>query len=149
MKILPIDSNCKPSFNAKFPKKEAMELVEFAKKDKDNAGIPKLYTLLDLLDKFPGKIARFKTKTVTSQYRATSIYEGSYFPSTTYNSLCVDNVEIKKKPISKYNVLYRAMTDYKTKDGEYIPMPESIWNSLWWKNRDKTVKDIEKFILHI
>ena len=111
--------------------------------------MPKLYTLLEMLDKFPGRIAGFKTKTVTSKYRAMSLYGGSYFPSTTYNTLHIDNVEIKKKPKSKWAVLYSAMTDYKTKDGQCIPMPESIWNNLWWKNRDKTIKDIEKFVLPI
>ena len=32
MKILPIDSNYKPSFNARLPKKEVMALIEIAKK---------------------------------------------------------------------------------------------------------------------
>lgn len=149
MKILPINNNYKPSFNARLPKKEIMELVEISKKDKNGAGMQKLYTLLDLLDKFPGKIAGYKTKTVTSRYRATGPYGGSFLPNTTYNTLYIDNVEIKKKPKSKLNVLYSAMTDYKTEDGEYIHMPESIWDNMWWKNRDKTIKDVEKFILQI
>ncbi len=46
-------------------------------------------------------------------------------------------------------VLHSAMTDYKTKDGKFIPMPESIWNNMWWKNRNKTIKDIEKFTLQV
>ena len=143
MKISSIN-NSVSSFNAKLPKREVLELVNIAKLDKNNTGIPKLYTLLDLLKKFTGKKADFKTEIETSRYLACG-QMGPFHPSSTYHTLLIDNVEIKRGTGTKMDVLYRAMTNHKTPDGPVISMPQSIWDNMWWKNKNKTIEDIKKF----
>ena len=147
MKILPISNN-EISYKAKLPKTEVKTLIQMAKLKESGDGIPKLYTLLDLLDKSSGKVAQFTTKTKISKFRAMG-QNGAHYPSSTYNTLYIDNVEIKKGTGTKLDILQRAMTDYQTKDGKFIQMPQSVFDRIWWENRDKSIKDIEKFVLQI
>ena len=143
MKISSIN-NSSPSFTAKLPKREVLELINIAKLDKTGEGIPKLYTLLDLLKKFAGKNASFTSETKTSRFIALTP-RGPKHPSSTYHTLLIDNVEIKKGAINKMGLLYRAMTDYQSPSGQMLSMPKLVWDNMWWKNRSKTIEDLKKF----
>lgn len=142
MRILPMN-NVAPSHKARLPKIEVESFI----KSSDN--VPKLYTLLDLLDKHAGKVAKFTTEKQTSRFLAMG-HNGSFYPTSTYNTLYIDNVEIKRGiNEEKLEILHSAMTDYQTKDGNTIPMPQSVFDKMWWENRDKTVEDVRKFILEV
>ena len=146
MKVYSINNSHQQSFGARFPKEEINTLISAALSDKKGAGIPKLYTLLDLLDKRAGRVAGFKTHTKTSRYVALGAH-GPFHPSTTTYELYADNVKIKEGIISKLSTLYHAMTDFHPKTGEDISMPQPVFDTMWWKNVSKTIDDVLKFAL--
>lgn len=145
MRVEPI-SSAQPQFRARLTKgqiqdvlRESTEAVKCQGIDSANI-VPKLYTLLELLDKHPGRKAEVSSKTHTSKYPAMGVY-----PEWTISTLEVDGNEIEKDKNGLFNLLYKALTSHKTSDGRTITMPLSIFDGMWWANRDKTEKDLMKF----
>ena len=66
MKVMPINNN-KTQFQAKLPKGDLNTLVSSALSHDKEAGIAKLYTLLEGLEKLPGEKAELKTMLRNSQ----------------------------------------------------------------------------------
>lgn len=142
MKIVPISNN-QSQFKARLPLVEMNTLVDSALSHDKNAGIPKLYTLLEGLDNMPGIKAEMKSWVRNNQ----SCIVG--FSPDRFLSQCqlrIDGVLIEEgKDI--FSTLYRAVTSTKTKDGRKINMPGAVFDIMWWENRDKTVDDIKGLLI--
>jgi len=139
MKILPISSN-QPKFMAKLPKKELYSVMDSALCRDSQAGIQKLYTILECLDKMPGKNAELTSLIANSQ----SQLIGYMSRRDNTCQLRIDN-KLVSEGTNIYDVLYSAATCAKTNDGKKIAMPSSVFDLMWWKNRAKTVQDLEQF----
>lgn len=140
MRIMPINNN-QPSFEARLPKRELNTMVDAALSHDKEAGLPKLYTLLQQLDKMPGEKAELKSwiiRRIPSGIGFASSYENRY-------QLRVDNKLIEEGS-NAFDVLYSAVTSFKTKDGKKIHMPKAVFDPMWWKNRNKSAEDIEKLL---
>ena len=140
MRIVPINNN-QPQFSAKLPKSELNNLVDSALRNDKEAGIPKLYTLLDGLDKIQGEKAEIKNLIRNSQ----SQLIGFYPQRNNSYQLRIDN-ELKAEGTDTFDVLYSAVTSAKTKDGKRISMPKSVFDLMWWGNKDKTYNDVEQLL---
>ena len=139
MQIMPINNN-QPRFGAKLPKQEMNKVIDSALFHDKQAGIPKLYTLLERLDKIPGEKAELKSLFVNNQSQLIGYW--SQHPSTC--QLRVDDTLISEGQ-NAFDVLYSGTTSVKTKDGKRIAMPQSVFDRLWWENVDKTAQDLEQF----
>lgn len=141
MKILPINNNHKTSFGAKFSTKECNNLIDSALCHDKQAGIQKLYTLLEKLDKMPGKNAELKTWARNNQSDVVG------FMSKSDGFGCQIRIDGKLAAEGRdcYEALYSAVTSKRTKDGEKIAMPKSVFDLLWWGNAEKTTKDLMAF----
>jgi hypothetical protein len=139
MKISPIN-NSQPQFKAKLPKKEINAVISSALTHDKQAGIQKLYTLLERLDKMPGDKAELTSLAVNSQSQLIG------FMSRHDNTcqLRIDN-KLVDEGTNTYDVLYSATTSAKTKDGKKIHMPQAVFDTMWWENADKTTQDLEQF----
>lgn len=142
MKISPINNN-QPQFRAKLPKSELNSFVSSALTRDKNAGIPKLYTLLEQLDKTPGDKAEIKSLIKNNQSSVLGFGLDCY--GTNHCQLRIDG-KLVGEGSNIYDTLYSAMTSAKTKDGRKISMPQSVFDIMWWENRDKTVQDMEQFL---
>ena len=139
MRVLPINNN-QQSFSAKLPKSELNTVIDSALNHDKSAGVPKLYTLLDKLDKMPGEKAELKAWLRNNQ----SDLIGFVPRAESTCQLRIDG-KLVEEGSNTYNVLYSAVTSAKTKDGKKISMPNSVFDLMWWENRDKTAKDLEQF----
>jgi hypothetical protein len=139
MKILPVNNN-NPKFGAKLPKKEINTVIDSALNRDKQAGIPKLYTLLERLDKMPGNKAELTSLFVNSQSQL--IGYGARRDNTC--QLRIDD-QLVGEGTNIYDVLYSATTSAKTQDGKKISMPQSVFDLMWWENREKTSHDLEQF----
>lgn len=140
MKILPIN-NKQTEFKARLSKKELNTVIDSALSHDKQAGIPKLYTLLERLDKMPGNNAELKS------WNRNNPTEIIGFLSKTSDSTCqlrIDN-NLAAEGSNVFDVLYSAITSSKTKDGKKIDMPKSVFDLMWWENREKTARDLEQF----
>jgi len=142
MKIMPINNTCQQNFGARLPKSEFNTIVDSALRNDKNAGIPKLYTLLEKLDKMPGEKAELKSWMRNNQS------EIGYLSRDLGNTcqLRIDG-KLAEEGSNIFDVLYSATTSAKTKDGKKIPMPKTVFDLMWWENRDKTAKDIEQILI--
>lgn len=131
MRIAPIN-NSQPKFGTKLSLKKVdiNTMVGEALEHDKNAGIPKLYTLLQYLKKMPDETAEF-----------------SKLAGLNYNhyQLRINN-KLVQEGRDTYEILYNFTTPKKTEDGKIIPMPTSIFEDDWWKNVGKTYRDIEKLL---
>ena len=131
MKIMPI-TNKQPQFGTKLKLQriDVNTIVGDALSHDINAGIPKLYTLLQYLKKMPEETAEF-----------------SRLKGLDYNhyQLRINN-KLVKEGRDTYEILYDLTTPKKTSDGKKIPMPTSIFEKSWWENTDKTYQDIEEML---
>ena len=141
MKILPIN-NTQPQFKANLPKKEINTIIDSALSHDKQAGIPKLYTLLERLDKMPGRNAEIKTLARNNQSSLMGF--GTDYFNANYWQLRVDDKLVSEGP-NAYDLLYSATTSTKPTDGRKIAMPQAVFDLLWWENREKTAQDIEQF----
>ena len=140
MKIIPIN-NSQPQFKAKLPKTELNTLVDSALCHDKVAGIPKLYTLLESLDKMSGEKAEIKSWIRNSQSQVIGLISdcgGQY-------QFRIDG-ELKEEGRNIFDTLYNAVTTAKTKDGKKIPMPKTVFDMMWWNNSDKTIADVENLL---
>ena len=130
MHISPISVNTdykKPRFEAKFPKKELVSLIDETKLYHDADAIPKLYVLLEYLAEFPGKVAELITK-------------------KNLTTLKVDNKQVGDSNFfaTGFETLKELLVgNYSTK--QYIRMPERIFEQKWWDNRNVKGNQLMKF----
>lgn len=141
MKVLPISSN-QQQFKARLPKSAFDTIVTSAwSKDKD-AGMQKLYTLLQALDKIPGEKAEIKSVVVNNQ----SNLIGYRLRDSHICQLKIDGKLIEEGS-NIFDVLYSAVTSSTTKDGKKIKMPGAVFDIMWWENRDKTRDDVMELLI--
>ena len=126
MNIQSINNNYSTSFKARLPEAEVKCLIQEAKQVP--AGLPKLYTLLNFLDKIPTSYLNF-TKTKSNNY------------------FLVDKSSILGIAKNKFDALKYACVDNSTHYGPFSYMAESAYEKQWQNNLDKTEKDILKFSL--
>ncbi len=143
MKIMPINNTTQPKFNARLPKRELNTLVDSALVHDKKAGIPKLYTLLEGLDKMSGEKAELKNIYRNSQSDVVGFASGSY--DIGYCQLRIDG-KLVAEGSNSYDILYSAVTSKQTNDGKKIAMPQTVFDLMWWENTDKTYSDVEKLL---
>ena len=151
MKVQPINT-AQPQFKARLPKSQINQILAEYSEESVYHGIskqdiieiiPKLYTLLEMLDsRFPGKKAEITSEKYVSQYRAMGGY-----PSGTINTLNIDGQKVKEDNCNKFWLLYQFLTEHKTPDERILSMPQSLFDQMWWANRNKTREDLSKFAL--
>ena len=142
MNISPINNN-QPQFKARLPKTEINTLVDSALSHDKNAGIPKLYTLLEGLDNMTGEKAELKTLARNSQSSVLGFGLDSF--KSNHCQLRIDDELVAEGP-NIYDTLYSAVTSAQTKDGKKIPMPGAVFDIMWWKNCQKTIEDVKKLL---
>jgi len=143
MKILPISCN-QAQFKAKLPKDSLNTIVDSALSHDKQAGIPQLYTLLEQLDKMPGKKAELKSLITNSQSNILGFSSNS--SRLNHCQLRIDGV-LTEEGNNVFDILYSAVTSAKTKDGRKIAMPKSVFDFLWWQNKEKTIQDVEQLLV--
>ena len=129
MNIQPLNNNYSASFKARLPKAEVKCLIQEAKQVP--AGLPKLYTMLDFLDKTHTSYLNF--------IKHISDKSENYFLVNKNNTLGIGN--------NKFNALRHACVDNSYNFGEFSHMAQSAYEKQWQNNLDKTEKDILKFSL--
>lgn len=142
MKVTPINNN-QLQFRANLPKKELTTLVDSALCHDKTAGIPKLYTLLEQLDKMPGDKAKLTTIIKNSQSDVVGLAAGFFKPNSC--QLRIDD-ELVAEGQNIFDTLYSYVTSKQTKDGKKIQMPQTIFDALWWNNAEKNVSDVESLL---
>ena len=119
------------SFKAKLSKQD-LNLVLKEIKGHDVALVPKLYTLLEILHELGGKNARFVTE------------------SKNFSYLLIDDKVINETVFKNcYSALFNSLIESKSlnvNNSNIIRMPESIFEQKWWKNKHKTIEDMNIFI---
>ena len=140
MRTAPINSY-QPQFTAKLPQKELNNLVDSALNHDKQAGIPKLYTLLERLDKMPGDKAELTSLLANNQSQLIGFIPRQY---STFQ-LRIDN-KLVDEGSNIYDVLYSAVTSAKTKNGKKISMPKTVFDLMWWNNKEKDIKDVETLL---
>ena len=133
MYISPINNTIpKSNFKAKF-QKEDIKLFLTEIKDTDLTMVPKLYTLLEFVKNLPGKIAEIIPAKVLPFYQ-----------------IKVDGKLITngREYISAFHALHDAVVVHKNSVLESSPikrMTNDEFMDRFYKNADKTTKDIETF----
>ncbi len=131
MKILPVNNTLPQSnFKAKFSKQDVKQFLTEIE-ECDLSTVPKLYTLLDFVKNLPGEIAKILPSRVIPFYQ-----------------IHIDNKSMtnNREYISAYHALYDAFVLHKNSMLKTSPikrMTEDEFESEFYKNADKTVKDIE------
>ena len=126
MNVQSINNNYPTTFKARLPKAEVNNLIQEAKQVP--AGLPKLYTMLNFLEKIPTSYLGF-TKTKSNDY------------------FLIDKNSILGIAKNKFDALERACVDNSIHHGPFSYMAESAYEKQWQNNLDKTEKDILKFSL--
>ena len=129
MKILPINNTqSKPQFKAKFSKQDLGEFLrEIENNDVDI--VPKLYTMLDVINKHSGQKAEIEHIGL-------------------WHRILIDGKSLseKNKYLSAFHALLDATVKTKSslvKDTAIERFSEEEFTNAYYKNRKKTVKDIE------
>ena len=138
MKILPINNQCtnRTQFRAKFPKQDIKQFLTEIE-ECDYPLIPELYTLLDYVKNLPGKTAKIVPAKVRPFYQ-----------------IAIDGKSITndREYISAYHALYDAVVIHKNSALKTSPIKritEDEFETKFYKNTDKTAKDIEKMFCNI
>lgn len=126
MNVQSINNNYPTTFKARLPKSEVKCLIQEAKQVP--AGLPKLYTMLNFLEKIP-----------TSYLCFTKANSEKYF--------LVDKNSILGIAENKFNTLRHACVDNSYNYRKFSHMSQSTYEKQWQNNLDKTEKDILKFSL--
>ena len=126
MRISPINNN-NPSFGVKLPKNDMNSLVTTALRNDSKDGIPKLYTLLNRLDKLPGKKAEIKEIWPISRVNSQSALIGYISKPSHICQFRVDG-ELIKEGSDAYQTLCEAV--------DFLE---------WKENAEKTPQDLEQF----
>lgn len=137
MNVQPINKT--NSFRARFPKSDLNQLIKRA--DSTVAGMPKLYTMIDFLDKLPGKRAQFLIKEDNTHLNKvyTSIFD---------YTLRIDGRIVGYSAKDNWSALSNAcIDDTMPQFGKHIHMPRSVFENKWWNNLNKTEEDIMKFAI--
>lgn len=126
MNVQSINNNYPTTFKARLPKAEVNNLIQEAKTIP--SGLPKLYTLLNFLDKIP-----------TSYLNFTKISTDKYFLINKNSILGIAE--------NRFNALRHACVDNSYNYRKFSHMSQSTYEKQWQNNLDKTEKDILKFSL--
>ena len=131
MKILPINNVNKQNtqFKARFPKHDVQEFIREIKIENSVDAIPKLYTMLDIVKKFPGRKAEIK-------------HLGSW------HQVLIDGKSVSDK--KQYFCAIHALEDATIKrkstlieNSSFKRLSEEEFENEYYKNNKKTINDIE------
>lgn len=150
MHISPIN-NAQSQFKARFSKSDLKLLVSAEKnpeyralpKDEQHTLFPMVYTLLELLDKLPGK----RAKIICQKYGSKGYQPLDKFQMGDFISLTIDNKIIQEEVTTPMQILYLATTHFKDANDRHFKLSEDVFNKKLLQNKDKTLEDIEKFAL--
>ena len=137
------NTNNQPQFRARLPKEDLHKVVkEVINSDNTREYIPRLYTSLEYLDSIlPGKKLKLK-KDVYSQAWPVG-------RSETYTSAFVeDDKNINSSGydfLTAIENLFLAGPEKQEASKQYLRMPKSVYENLWWQNRNVKAEDIDKF----
>ena len=131
MKILPINNiqnNKKQNFKAKFREQDVQEFLREIKNSDALDEVPKLYTMLDLLKKIPGKIAQIE-------------HIGCW------HKILIDGKSVSgnKKYLCAIHALKDITVEQKStliKDSPIKRLSEEEFENAYYKNSKKTVQDV-------
>jgi len=129
MKIMPINNTqVKPQFKAKFSKNDMKQFLQELKyKDVDD--VPKLYTMLDIIKKQQGKIAKIDDK--------------GYWCQIQIDGKSMNN---ERRYFTAFHAVEDATVNHKNTlitDTPIKRLSEEEFEAAWLKNAKKTIKDIE------
>ena len=140
MRILPMNTNYQQTFGAKLPKSQIGMVKEAAQNHDSKTGIPKMYTILQELDKMAGKNAELKKFPLGIR-----IYDNTGFKKID-PQICQIRIDGKliQEGDTVFETLYNAVTSKKD-NGKKISMPKEVFDKMWKKNSEKTAEDMEQF----
>jgi len=133
MKVLPIiNTTPQPSFNAKFPISDVKHFLTEIE-DGDRTIVPELYILFEFVKSLPGNIAK--------------IIQSKTLP---FYQIKVDGKSLTngQEYISAFHALYNAAVIHNDSVLKTSPIKRMTYDEFmdrFYKNADKTVKDIETF----
>ena len=132
MKIMPINNTqVKPQFKAKFSKNDMKQFLQELKyKDVDD--VPKLYTMLDIIKKQQGKIAKIDDK--------------GYWCQIQIDGKSMNN---ERRYFTAFHAVEDATVNHKNTlitDTPIKRLSEEEFEAAWLKNAKKTIKDIENIL---
>lgn len=134
MRVFAVNNNYnQPNFNAKFSKSDINHFLSDIK-DHDASLVPKLYTLLDFVDKLPGEKAKI----------VKPLAYADWFKIHIDGKSATGDHEF----INAFTALYTMVVKHKDsilKESDIVRMPERIFEQEWWKNRFVTVANIKEF----
>ena len=135
MHISPINTT-QPNFRARFSSTQIEKLTEKALKADPYNGVPKLYTLLEILDKYPGNIAE-----ITSQKYVSPYFINGQYPTSIWYSLKIDGKYIKDGSNCEYKLLEESLT------GVNQSISAVEFYNRYNANKSKTIADLKKYAL--
>lgn len=146
------NTNNQPQFGARFPKADLQKAVKEVKDSEyANELIPRLYTSLEYLDSiFPGKKLKLKEYVMGREVVLPSQEVKLHMCSSAFleddkEHLC----SYSSDSLSAIEQLFLEDPAEKLASKQYLRMPKSVYENLWWKNRNVKAEDIEKFAFDV